>query len=85
MAYKKSQPSPSKENNEALLRFPDSIRARIAPLKLGIILFPSTSSVAKATLGPTFTSYFPDKLAPYYPLGNGENLLLNQPRLTWTN
>ncbi|KAF5933876.1 hypothetical protein HYC85_030047 [Camellia sinensis] len=85
MAPKKSQPSPSEENNEDLLRFPDPIRARITPLKFGAILLPSTSSVAKATLGPTIASYFPDKLAPYYPLGNGENLLLNQPGLKWTN
>ncbi|XP_028121096.1 uncharacterized protein LOC114318399 [Camellia sinensis] len=85
MAPKKSQPSPSEENNEDLLRFPDPIRALIAPLKFAATLLPSPSSVAKATLGPTFASYFPDELAPYYPLGNGENLLLNQAGLKWTN
>ncbi|CAL5381098.1 unnamed protein product [Camellia sinensis] len=84
MAPKKSKLVHTEENNEDL-RFPNSIRTLITPLKLGITLLPNANSVAKATLGPTFLSHFPDQLAPYYPLANGENLHFNQPRLSWTN
>lgn len=77
MAPKKSKPTKDDDNNDDL-QFPDSVRALISALKLDVTLFPSTTSVAKATFGPTFLSHFPNELSPYYPLANSENLLLNQ-------
>lgn len=85
MAPKKSKSTKEDETNDDQLWFSKRIRDLTNSLKLDCILMPSNNIVAKATLGPTFKQHFPDELAPYYSLANGETLLINQPRLNWTN
>lgn len=67
MAPKKSKSTKEDEATEKHLQFPKNIRELTSSLKLDLTLIPSTTTIAKATLGPTFTAYFPDELAPYYP------------------